>query len=99
MAEPPRRPLFLFEPPQPVDVIAETPDEPPVRFVWRRVSHRVARAEGPERIEREWWRESRAAPLRDYYRLEDENGRRFWVFRAGLYEDGAAKWFLHGLFP
>ncbi|TVR09994.1 MAG: DNA polymerase Y family protein, partial [Salinarimonadaceae bacterium] len=83
--EPPLRPLRLFDPPQPVEAIAELPDGPPARFRWRRVVHDVARAEGPERIAPEWWRD-KDAPTRDYYRVEDARGRRFWLFRAGLYE-------------
>lgn len=82
------RPLTLFEPPQPVEALAEVPDGPPLRFRWRRVVHEVARAEGPERIAPEWWRGGRpgGAPTRDYYRVENREGRRFWLFRAGLYE-------------
>lgn len=100
--EPPLRPLFLFEPPQPIETMAETPDGPPAYFKWRRVRRIVARAEGPERIAPEWWRDAASArrPTRDYYRLEDREGRRFWVFREGLYESETAspRWFLHGLF-
>ncbi|MFD1701587.1 Y-family DNA polymerase [Methylopila henanensis] len=97
--EPPLRPLRMFDPPQPIETLAETPDGPPLRFRWRRVLHRVARAEGPERIAPEWWREP-DAPTRDYYRVEDAEGRRFWVFRAGLYEreTDRPRWYLHGLF-
>lgn len=97
--DPPTRPLQLFEPPQPVEALAEVPDGPPLRFRWRHVLHRVVRAEGPERIAAEWWR-APDAPARDYYRVEDAQGRRFWLFRAGLYEDGAERprWYLHGLF-
>ena len=73
------------------------PDDPPVLFRWRRVAHRVRRADGPERIAEEWWRET--AELRDYYRVEDEAGYRFWLYRAGLYRPQATpRWFLHGLF-
>ena len=37
--------------------------------------------------------------LRDYYRVEDEEGRRFWLFRAGLAGgDQPPRWFVHGLF-
>jgi protein ImuB len=121
------RPLTLFAPPQPIEVIAGVPEDPPERFSWRRLSHRVVSAEGPERIAWEWWLEEEAsvdpAPInaraepddgrlsalptpvrdrrfRDYYRVEDEQGRRFWVFREGAYAPGAApRWFLHGLFP
>ncbi|BBK31393.1 protein ImuB [Stella humosa] len=98
--EPPTRPLQLFDPPQPIETMAEVPDGPPVRFRWRRVLHQVARAEGPERIAPEWWRDGMDAPTRDYYRVEDAEGRRFWVFREGLYAGTGERprWFLHGLF-
>ncbi|WP_156330088.1 Y-family DNA polymerase [Bosea vaviloviae] len=98
--EPPTRPLQLFEPPQPVEAIAEVPDGPPIRFRWRRLIHDVARAEGPERIAPEWWRDGSSEPMRDYYRVEDAQGRRFWLFRIGFHEPEQAppRWFLHGLF-
>jgi len=102
--EPPLRPLHLFDPPQPIDVIAEVPDGPPHRFRWRRKFHEVRRFEGPERIASEWWKRrdgavDRAGLTRDYYRVEDARGRRFWVFRHGLYEEKPdPRWYLHGLF-
>jgi protein ImuB len=99
--EPPARPIRLFEPPEPVEAMAEVPDGPPARFRWRRVLHDVARAEGPERIAPEWWRGgSRPALTRDYFRIEDGHGRRFWLFREGLYgiEQEEPRWFLHGVF-
>jgi protein ImuB len=102
--EPPLRPLHLFDPPQPIDVIAEVPDGPPHRFRWRRKFHEVKRFEGPERIASEWWKRKdgavdRAGLTRDYYRVEDARGRRFWVFRHGLYEEKPdPRWYLHGLF-
>ncbi len=99
--QPPIRPLTLFTHPQWIEVMAEVPDSPPLRFRWRRVLHQVTRAEGPERIAPEWWRDASPAPAtRDYYRVEDANGHRFWIFREGLYEDTNAhpRWFLHGLF-
>lgn len=127
------RPVRLFDPPEPVDAVAPVPDDPPIMFRWRNVLHRVARADGPERIAPEWWRPlaarntSKTAPglfpdlpsdssddardpprvtaadegtaTRDYYRVEDTEGRRFWLYRHGLYRPGAAPgWFLHGLF-
>ncbi|WP_375409969.1 DNA polymerase Y family protein [uncultured Methylobacterium sp.] len=97
--EPPLRPLQLFQPPQPIEAIAEVPDGPPLRFRWRRVLHVVVYAEGPERIAAEWWRRPEAR-TRDYYRVEDADGRRFWLFRAGLYERETTRplWFVHGLF-
>ena len=90
--EPPLRPLHLFDPPQPIEVMAEVPDGPPHRFRWRRKFHEVKRFEGPERIASEWWKRKdgavdRAGLTRDYYRVEDARGRRFWVFRHGLYEE------------
>ncbi|MDZ4363725.1 DNA polymerase Y family protein [Brevundimonas sp.] len=99
VAEPtPVRPLRIFDPPQPIEAIALAPDSPPARFRWRRVDHRVVSSEGPERIEGEWWR--RRERVRDYYRVEDAEGRRFWVFRAGRFgEEPPPRWYLHGLFP
>ena len=98
--EPPRRPLRLFERPEIIDAIAQVPDGPPIRFRWRRVLHNVARAEGPERIAMEWWQSEDRKPTRDYFRVEDEEGRRFWLYRDGIYgrETGQPKWFVHGLF-
>jgi protein ImuB len=141
-AKPPRPPLLLLRP-EPLEVLAEIPEGPPARFTWRRVTRRVVKAEGPERIAPEWWREIRTPspskgeggdpglepgapggghnaelivgsdPLpgpppfggseqprpRDYYRIEDEDGRRYWVFHEGLYQESAAPaWFLHGVF-
>lgn len=98
------RPVRLFRRPEPLEaVIALTPDDPPSQFRWRGRLHRVRRAEGPERIGEEWWKADidavSAAHVRDYYRVEDEGGGRFWLFRAGLYEPGTpAKWWLHGVF-
>ena len=94
------RPLTLFDPPQPVAVIAGVPDGPPQRFRWRRKVHEVRLAEGPERIAPEWWRDGSSEPMRDYYRVEDSAGRRFWLFRIGFHEPEQAppRWFLHGLF-
>ena len=98
--EPPRRPLQLFARPQPIEALAEVPDGPPLRFRWRRVLHEVARSEGPERIEPEWWRKSSDVQARDYYRVEDTAGCRFWIFRQGHYgeRDKHPRWFVHGLF-
>ncbi len=99
--EPPSRPIHLFDPPQPIESLAaETPDGPPARFRWRRKLHDVARAEGPERIAGEWWRRAdMTPPTRDYYRVEDVRGRRFWIFRHGLYtETERPRWYMHGLF-
>lgn len=98
---PPPRPLHLFTPPHPIEVIAEVPDGPPRAFCWQRLRHEVTRAEGPERIAAEWWsRRDGRGVTRDYYRLEDANGRRFWVFRHGLYgiEKASPHWYLHGIF-
>lgn len=143
------RPVRLLARPERVQVLAEVPDGPPVRFVWRRLARTVRKADGPERISPEWWTwdaplpapapspdgsarqwltpkmdpradaaliaETRAAleamdagePLsglpraRDYYRVEDEAGRRYWLFRDGLYGDGrggSPDWFVHGFF-
>jgi protein ImuB len=100
----PARPLVLFDRPEEVSVLAAVPDGPPVRFTWRRLARRVVRADGPERIAPEWWTipPGTVPPrLRDYYVVEDEDGRRYWLYREGLYGEGAEaspRWFVHGLF-
>lgn len=104
--EPPLRPLVLLDPPQPVRVVASPPDGPPRRFTWKGKPHRVLRHEGPERIAAEWWRRrgghtGNPGRTRDYYRVEDEAGHRFWLFRHGLHGEQAepTDWYVHGLFP
>lgn len=100
------RPIRLLMPPELVEVMAEVPDSPPVQFSWRRRTHRVRRAEGPERIAAEWWRAidphaaaEAEAGTRDYFRVEDESGHRFWLYRDGLFAPGRMpSWYLHGLF-
>lgn len=100
----PTRPLRLLSQPELVEAIAQVPDGPPVRFSWRHVTHHVARAEGPERIAMEWWRNERGNRLtRDYFRVEDSNGLRVWLYREGLYRDEVKpplmpRWYLQGLF-
>lgn len=97
------RPAFLLARPEPISVLAEVPEGAPQRFTWRRIARRVGKAQGPERIAPEWWREIGAAHSsleRDYYLIEDEEGGRYWVFRAGRYgqgeEDELPQWFVHG---
>ena len=95
----PERPIRLFERPEPIDTIAEVPDGPPLRFEWRRMIHHVVAIEGPERIAPDWWRLEESGATRDYFRAEDTDGRRFWLYREGLYRAAAEpRWFLHGLF-
>ena len=98
----PQRPVRLFDRPEPVEVMAEVPDGPPLLFAWRRARRRVVRAAGPERIEPEWWTNDGDHTVRDYYRVEDTEGRRYWLYRAGLYggarSDGAPRWYVHGLY-
>jgi len=103
---PPERPVRLFRSPEPIEVPAtEIPEGPPMNFRWRRALYRVARAEGPERIAAEWWRRlpgEEEAPTRDYYRIEDSEGRRYWLYRQGLYSTASQaappRWFMHGVF-
>ena len=96
------RPVRLLDRPEPIEALAMLPDHPPKAFTWRRVRHRVLHADGPERITGEWWRRpAELVAVRDYWTVEDQAGRRFWLFRQG---DGVAPgtgglaWFLHGLF-
>lgn len=96
------RPVRLLRRPEPIEATAPIPDDPPILFRWRGQLRRVRRAEGPERLAEEWWRrppgESGPSHVRDYYRVEDETGARYWIFRAGLYAaDAPARWWLHGL--
>ena len=94
------RPLKLLDRPEPIAVLYATPDGLPRRFRWRGNVHEVVRAEGPERIAPEWWRERSSARLRDYYRIEDGAGRRYWIYRLGIAGDGRGgvpEWFLQGL--
>ncbi|MEA2895869.1 MAG: protein ImuB [Bradyrhizobium sp.] len=107
-SEPPLRPLRLFERPEPIKVpFATVPDGPPRHFTWRRSTHEVVRVEGPERIAMEWWRHQGRALTRDYFRVEDATGLRFWIYRDGLYDSELvskqgermpSNWFMHGLF-
>ena len=94
------RPLKLLDRPEPITVLYATPDGYPRSFRWRGLVHEVARVEGPERIAPEWWRERSSVRLRDYYRIEDEVGRRYWIYRHGLIGDGRGgmpEWYLQGL--
>lgn len=94
-------PQRLLDTPEAIAVVYATPEGLPRRFMWRRAVHDIARVEGPERIAPEWWREPGNARLRDYYRVEDQAGRRYWIFRLGVIGDGrggAPVWFIHGLF-
>ena len=110
----PERPIRLLERPEPIEAIASVPDGPPLRFRWRRVLHQVAAVEGPERIGPDWWRPSalqagalqagaagarESAATRDYFRAEDTDGCRFWLYREGLFHDTPTpRWYLHGFF-
>ncbi len=95
-------PTRLFHPPRPIEAIAALPDQPPAAFTWRRHRHRIRRADGPERVYGEWWRrDAETSAVRDYFRVEDQNGARFLLFRQGDGLDpatGGLNWFIHGLF-
>jgi protein ImuB len=96
------RPPRLLSRPEPVETMALLPDNPPVWFTWRGIRRRVRRADGPERIRGEWWkRDAEMTTVRDYFRVEDEAGERYWLFRSGDGEhenSGSQRWFLHGIF-
>jgi protein ImuB len=90
------RPARILAPPERVTAVAEMPDHPPRLFVWCKRRHRVRRADGPERILGEWWKSEGETELtRDYFRVETEDGARFWLFRDGAANDG--RWWLHGI--
>jgi len=100
------RPLRLLAMPEPIKVLAPANNRPLVMFKWRQRRYRVALVDGPERILPEWWLKETLEPfsgqvdLRDYFRIEDTKGLRFWVFRTGLYQPKQQfKWFMHGFFP
>jgi protein ImuB len=90
------RPLQLLSRPEPIEVTAPIPDYPPMLFRRKGKLHKVTRADGPERIEQEWWLQQ--GQHRDYYRVEDEEGNRYWIFRSGHYDEKMYRWFIHGFF-
>ncbi|OYQ37511.1 nucleotidyltransferase [Niveispirillum lacus] len=96
------RPARLLARPELIETVALLPDHPPASFTWRGVRRRVRRADGPERVFGEWWRrDAELEAVRDYFRVEDDAGERYWVYRAGNGEDpatGSHRWFLHGIF-
>ena len=95
------RPLRLLDPPEEIAVLYAVPEGPPARFRWRRVSYLTARYEGPERVSPEWWRDKPGTRLRDYYKVEVGDGRRFWLYREGILGDGRGgdpRWFVQGIF-
>jgi protein ImuB len=91
------RPTRLLDPPEPVVATALLPDHPPAFFVWRKIRHKVAKADGPERITPEWWKGDKGSAARDYYRVETEHGGRFWIFRDAPTAEGG-RWWIHGFF-
>ena len=96
------RPLRLLQPPEDIRVLYAVPEGPPAQFMWRRLTHKVVRFEGPERIAPEWWADRPGTRLRDYYRIEDQHGCRYWLFREGVVGDGrggAPRWCVQGIFP
>jgi protein ImuB len=90
------RPLQLLPKPERIEVTAPIPDYPPMLFIHKEKLHKICKADGPERIEQEWWIQQ--GQHRDYYRVEDEEGHRYWLFRLGHYHDKIYQWFLHGFF-
>lgn len=90
------RPLQILSTPERIEVTAPIPDYPPMLFLYKNKIHKIVRADGPERIEQEWWLQQ--GQHRDYYRVEDEDGCRYWIFRLGHYSDTTYQWFIHGFF-
>lgn len=90
------RPLSLLSKPEHIEVTAPVPDYPPMNFRYKGKLHKIIKADGPERIEQEWWLQQ--GQHRDYYYVEDEEGKRYWLFRLGHYTDPSYQWFIHGFF-
>lgn len=90
------RPVCLLPHPEKIEVSVPLPDYPPLLFRYKGKSYRIVKADGPERIEQEWWLEE--GLLRDYYCVEDESGARFWLFRSGHFNEVQSAWYLHGFF-
>jgi protein ImuB len=90
------RPMRLLTVPEPIEVMALVPDNPPKLFIHKGRRHNITKADGPERIGREWWQDS--GEHRDYFAVEDSEGQRYWLFRSGHYDGGDAHWYLHGYF-
>jgi protein ImuB len=90
------RPIHLLLQPASVEVVAPVPDYPPILFIYKSKVHHITKADGPERIEQEWWIQQ--GEHRDYYLVEDEQGNRYWIFRLGHYHHQKFQWFLHGYF-
>ncbi len=91
------RPIILLPVPEKIEVTVPLPDYPPMLFIYKGKIYKVKKADGPERIEREWWLDK--GLQRDYYCVEDETGARYWLFRAGHYHDkNKPEWFIHGFF-
>ena len=95
------RPIRVLDPPEEVRVIYAVPEGPPSQFRWRGMLLKSTRHAGPERIAPEWWRDKPGTRLRDYYKVEVHDGRRFWLYREGVINDGRGaepRWFMHGFF-
>lgn len=90
------RPVSLLTKPEPIYVTAPIPDYPPMLFRYRGQIHQIKKADGPERIEQEWWIEQ--GLHRDYYCVEDQSGARYWIFRLGHYDQPESEWFIDGFF-
>lgn len=90
------RPIHLLSIPHVIDVTVPLPDYPPMLFFYKGQRHRIKKADGPERVEQEWWLQQ--GEFRDYYCVEDEEGKRYWLFRSGHIEGGKSRWYIHGFF-
>lgn len=91
------RPLHILSKPEEITATSLVPDYPPILFRYKNVVHKIVKADGPERIEQEWWLQE--GKHRDYYVVEDEDGKRYWIFRLGHYDaDKTYRWFIHGFF-
>lgn len=90
------RPITLFQP----EPVTDASGTPPASFRWRRMCFTTLRATGPERITPEWWLDDPAwrSGLRDYWRIETQEGPRLWLFQTPQAPTGAQYWHVQGEF-
>ncbi len=92
MPSPGQRPLQVWNPPRPIQVTHDAATRKLSAFAEGHASQSIHQVWGPERIETAWWRGP--SVRRDYYRVECQDGARYWLF----YDLTGRLWYLHGAF-